>query len=134
LIALRKSLGLEDAACFLAELTNDYLPDEVISDFFKLADALFLPSREEGFGIPILEAGLAGLPIFCTDIPPLQDLGGTFVKYFSLDEDPAHIAIRIVEELSASRLFGLRVHVRSRYAWRQIYQQQIEPLIRKGER
>jgi glycosyltransferase involved in cell wall biosynthesis len=134
LLAMRKSLSLDDAACFLAERTSDYLPDEVISDFFKLADALFLPSREEGFGIPVLEAGLAGLPVFCADIPPLRDLGGTFVHYFSLEESPAQIAARIAEELSASPLFGLRVQVRSRYAWRQIYQQQIEPLIRKGER
>ena len=75
LAALRKELGLENVVCFLAELTAEYIPDEVISDFYHLADALFLPSREEGFGIPILEAGLAGLPIFCSDIPPLAKPG-----------------------------------------------------------
>ncbi len=134
LLSLRESLLLNDAACFLAEIINDYLPDEVISDFYKLADALFLPSREEGFGIPVLEAGLAGMPVFCADIPPLSDLGGIFVKYFSLDESPAQIAAMIVENLSVNPLFGFRVHVRSHYAWRQIYQQKIEMLIRKGEK
>lgn len=134
LLMLRTSLLLDDAAFFLAELIPDYLPDEVVSDFYKLADALFLPSREEGFGIPILEAGLAGLPIFCADIPPLRDLGDTFVHYFSLDESPARIAAMVVEELSTSVLFGFRVQVRSRYAWRQIYQQHIELLLRKGDR
>jgi len=134
LLTLRESLLLNDAACFLAEITNDYLPDEVISDFYKLADALFLPSREEGFGIPVLEAGLSGIPIFCADIPPLRDVGGIFANYFSLDESPAQIATMIGETLSASPLFEFRVHVRTHHAWRQIYQQKIEMLIRKGEK
>lgn len=134
LLSLRASLLLNDAAGFLAEIISGYLPDEVISDFYKLADALFLPSREEGFGIPVLEAGLAGMPVFCADIPPLRDLGGRFANYFSLEENPSNIAAMIAKNLSASPLFGFRVHVRSHYAWRQIYQQKIEMLIRKGEK
>ncbi|MFO3795811.1 MAG: glycosyltransferase family 4 protein, partial [Anaerolineales bacterium] len=80
---LRGELGLERSAHFLAEITSEYVPDAVIADFYRLADALFLPSYEEGFGIPILEAGLAGRPIFCSDIPPLRALGGKEVMYFS---------------------------------------------------
>ncbi len=131
LTSLRRSLNLEDSVYFLAELANGFLPDEVISDFYQLADALFLPSREEGFGIPILEAGLAGIPIFCADIPPLKDLGLSFVNYFSLDESPANIAALILGKLSTSMLFGFRVRVRSQFAWRQVYQQQIQPLLER---
>ena len=82
LVALRKELGLVNVVCFLAELTTEYIPDEIVSDFYHLADALFLPSREEGFGIPILEAGLAGLPVFCSDIPPLRSLGEVSCNLF----------------------------------------------------
>jgi glycosyltransferase involved in cell wall biosynthesis len=82
LIALRKELGLEKAVIFLAEHTQEYLPDEVIADFYRLADALLLPSLEEGFGIPILESGLVGLPVFCADIPALRALGEGFVTFF----------------------------------------------------
>ena len=57
LLSLRRELGLDGAAHFLAEQTAEFLPDTVISDFYRLADLLFLPSREEGFGIPVLEAG-----------------------------------------------------------------------------
>lgn len=130
---LRASLGLDDAVCFLAELTEDYLPDEVISDFYQLADLLFMPSREEGFGIPVLEAGLAGLPAFCADIPPLRDLGGSFVNYFSLDESPEQIASEIIDELLSDRLFRGRVQVRSKYSWPKIYQDTIERLLGKGK-
>ncbi|NWF62922.1 MAG: glycosyltransferase family 4 protein, partial [Chloroflexi bacterium] len=47
---LRKQLGLQGSAHFLAELYDGFLPDEVIADFYRIADALFFPSREEGFG------------------------------------------------------------------------------------
>jgi len=56
---LRAELNLAGAAIFLAELIDAYLPDDVIADFYRLADALFLPSREEGFGIPIVEAAFS---------------------------------------------------------------------------
>jgi glycosyltransferase involved in cell wall biosynthesis len=129
LTALRAELGLEGAAIFLAELTGAYLPDAVIADFYRLADALLMPSREEGFGIPILEAGLAGLPVFCTDIPPLRALGGDFANYFSPDAEPEQVARLIAGRLSADPVYGLRVRVRKDFNWEQVYREQIEPLL-----
>lgn len=129
LAALRKELGLENIVCFLAELTTEYIPDRVISDFYHLSDVLFLPSREEGFGIPILEAGLAGLPIFCADIAPLRGLGGSDVSYFSPDADPVELANRIVNHLSFDPVFRLRTRVRKQYSWEPIYARQIAPLL-----
>jgi len=126
---LRAELGLANAFHFLAELTDAYLPDAVISDFYQLADVLFFPSHEEGFGIPILEAGFARLPVFCSDIPPLRSLGGEFANYFSPEADPEHVAEAIVNHLSTSRIFGLRASVRSQYTWEQVYRTRIVPLL-----
>jgi glycosyltransferase involved in cell wall biosynthesis len=131
LTSLRNSLGLQNAVHFLAEYRDEFLPDEVISDFYHLADALFLSSSEEGFGIPILEAGLTGMPAFCSDIPPLRDLGGSYVNYFPLEEEPANIASMIFEKLSTDSSFKFRTFVRSHYTWRQIYKQQIQPLFER---
>ena len=129
LIALRRELELDNFVCFIAELTSDYISDEVVSDFYHLADALFLPSREEGFGIPILEAGLANLPIFCSDISPLRNLGSSYVNYFSPDDDPEKIANTIVNRLSSNPVFRLRTNVRGQYTWQGIYTQHIAPLL-----
>jgi glycosyltransferase involved in cell wall biosynthesis len=126
---LRSELELEGSAHFLAESHPDFLPDAVIFDFYQLADALIMPSREEGFGIPILEAGLAGLPIFCADIPPLRALGGENATYFSPDASPEEVAGLIVARLSNDRAFALRVRTRQRFTWEQIYRRHIEPLI-----
>ncbi len=129
LVALREELNLVKHVAFLAELSSEYIPDEVISDFYHLADALFLPSREEGFGIPILEAGLANLPIFCSDIPPLRNLGSSYVNYFSPDDDPEKIANTIVNRLSSNPVFWLRTNVREQFTWERIYTQRIAPLL-----
>jgi mannosylglucosylglycerate synthase len=127
--ALRAGLKLEQNAVFLAEQVDHDLPDAVIADFYNLADALFLPSREEGFGIPMLEAGLAGLPIFCADIPPLRSLGGNFATYFSPDADPVQVAALVEQRLSAEPTFGLRQAVKQGYTWQGIYAERIKPLI-----
>lgn len=129
LLALRKELQLEGHVHFLAELTNEYIPDEVISDFYQLADALLFPSLEEGFGIPILEAGIANRPIFCSDIEPLQKLGGNFVHYFSAQENPQAIAQRIGKYFSENDLYGLRDKVRKTFTWEGVYAKKISPLL-----
>jgi glycosyltransferase involved in cell wall biosynthesis len=129
LTALRGELDLVHCVCFLAELTGEYIPDRVIWDFYHLADALFLPSREEGFGIPVLEAGLANLPVFCSDIPPLRNLGGSYVTFFSPDDDPEKIANIIVSTLSSMALFQMRARVRAQYTWEGIYTRHIAPLL-----
>ena len=129
LAAMRQELGLEKVVCFLAELTTEYISDPVIADFYHLADALFLPSREEGFGIPILEAGLAALPIFCADIPPLRSLGGSDVTYFSPDADPVELANRIVNHISFDPVFRMRTRMRRQFSWEHIYAREIAPLL-----
>jgi len=65
LLSMRNELKLQGAVHFLAEATDEFMPDEVIADFYRIADALLFPSREEGFGIPIIEASARIFP-FCT--------------------------------------------------------------------
>ena len=132
LLALRAELQLEDAAHFLAEVSDQSIPDEVVADLYKLADLLILPSREEGFGIPVLEAGLAGIPVFCADIAALRELGGAQANYFSPDEAPEVVAGQIADVLRSSPVYGLRKRVLREYTWDQVYRNHIAPLLEKG--
>ncbi len=129
LAALRLELGLQGAAHFLAEFTKTYLPDAVIADFYRLADGLLMPSREEGFGIPVLEAGLACIPVFCSDIPPLRELGGEHVTYFSPDIHPDVGAAMLADHFTQDATYALRVKVRSHYTWQRVYRERIAPLL-----
>ena len=132
LIELRRELNIGGAAYFLAELIDRPLSNEVISDLYRLSDLLFFPSKEEGFGIPILEAGLAGTPVFCADIAPFRELGGSQVTYFSLETDPSDLATQLIKFLESSSVFALRKRVLQNYAWEKIYTNKIAPLLKKG--
>ena len=131
LMVLREELHLQDVVHLLAALTEEYIPDAVIFDFYHLADALFMPSFEEGFGIPILEAAMAGLPIFCSDIPPLRSLGSSNVTYFSPEADPVELANRIVNHLAFDPIFRMRTRVRRQFSWEGIYAHEIASLLVK---
>ncbi|MBN1312403.1 MAG: glycosyltransferase [Anaerolineae bacterium] len=130
--AIRDELRLEKVAHFLAEVVDAYLPDEVIADFYRLADLLILPSREEGFGIPVIEAGLVRMPVFCTDIPPLQALGGEEAHYFSPDAEPGVVAEHIARHLDNDDTYRLGLRVRRSYIWQGVYTERIAPLLEKG--
>ena len=121
LISLRRALQIEDGAAFLAEVADQQLGDEVVADLYRMADLLFFPSQEEGFGIPILEAGLAGIPVFCADIAPLRELGRSQVNYFSLDSDPSKVSDNIVKILGSDPRFALRKRVLRDFTWEKIY-------------
>jgi glycosyltransferase involved in cell wall biosynthesis len=130
LMSLRKQLGLEGSMHFLAELHDGFLPDEVIADFYRVADALFFPSREEGFGIPLLEAAFSHLPAFCADIPPLRKLGMEDASFFLPDEKPEIIANMIVDYFKTSPPARLAIRVRKSYHWESVYRQHIAPILK----
>jgi glycosyltransferase involved in cell wall biosynthesis len=129
LLALRNELNLRDSAHFVAEHTPEFLSDAVVADFFRLADALLLPSREEGFGIPLIEAAFTRLPVFCADIPPLRDLGGDDATYFSPEANPGQVAALIAECLRNDAVYRFAARARVSFNWQTIYATQIEPLV-----
>ena len=126
---LRAELDLEGSFHFLVELVDSFLPDEVIADFYRVSDALFFPSFEEGFGIPLIEAAFSHLPAFCADIPPLRELGLEDATFFSPDEDPAKIAAMIAEYFQSSLPARLSMRARASFRWEAIYRQHIAPIL-----
>jgi mannosylglucosylglycerate synthase len=132
LVTLRAQLGLQSSAHFFAELTDSFLPDEVIADFYRIADALFFPSREEGFGIPLIEAAFSHLPAFCSDILPMRELGLNDATYFSPDEDPAKVVKMLADYFQSSSTARLAMRARSSFRWETLYRQHIAPLLEKG--
>jgi glycosyltransferase involved in cell wall biosynthesis len=129
LIDLRRALNLEKQAVFMAEYRPEGLTNGQVGDFYSISDALLITSQEEGFGLPIIEAGLTRLPIFTTDLQPLQALGGQWATYFQLDDSPADIARRIARQMSSDPVYRLREHIRANFTWDAIFQQKIAPLL-----
>lgn len=135
LLTIRKRLRLDNAAHFVYKAKGTDKPqllhDQELANFYHLADAMFFPSRQEGFGIPILEAGLARLPIFATNLPPFRESAGSAATLFALDAPPAQVARTIIETLQADRAFQLRRGVLTHFTWQRIVETKIVPLLRE---
>ncbi|MEW6568068.1 MAG: glycosyltransferase family 4 protein [Chloroflexota bacterium] len=132
LLDLRHQLGLNDAAHFLYQLDAPRpleVDDATLSDLFRLSDALFMPSISEGFGIPLLEAGLARLPIFCTELPPFAESAGELATYFSPAASPSAVADIIATGLFDEHAYRMRRRVLQEYSWQRIVQTKLLPLL-----
>jgi glycosyltransferase involved in cell wall biosynthesis len=126
--ALRKELKIDEAVVFLADELGAIPDDETVYELYRVSDALLLPSATEGFGLPIVEAGLSRLPSIVSDIPVFREVGGKDVWTFELDDSADKIAMQILRAMKTppSRLYR---RVLREYRWDAIVQRQIIPLI-----
>lgn len=131
LLALRNELKLQKTAHFLADVSPEYMPDAVIADLYRLSDVLLFPSREEGFGIPIIEAAFNSMPVFCADIPALRELCGEDAMYFDPDAEPGLIAQNIFNGLENEKSSCWARRIKHTYTWDSIYGLCIGPLIQE---
>jgi glycosyltransferase involved in cell wall biosynthesis len=59
-----------------------YVTSEEYDHLLRSAYALIFPSLYEGFGIPVLEAMAVGVPVLCSNVSSLPEVGGDAVLYF----------------------------------------------------
>ncbi len=128
---LVKKLNLKEEVFFLKEERGGFnITDKMVRDLFQICDILFFPSKEEGFGIPLIEAGVCQRPVIASNIPPFKEIGkGTDVVYFNLNESPQSIAKRIIEIKEKSQTHKLYKRVLKKYSWETIFNKQIKPLL-----
>lgn len=137
---LRRQLGIEEEMRFVFESGPD--PDQpftidarVVGDLFRVSDVMFMPSHREGFGMPVLEAGLLGKPVVCTDIPAAREIGGADVILLDAGQEPMCTTEQILAWAEQSPAHRLRHRVRQSYTWRAIFDRDIRPLLaKKGKR
>jgi glycosyltransferase involved in cell wall biosynthesis len=83
--AIQRRLGelrLEEHVRF----TGFIAPQELLA-LYRLAQFVVFPSLFEGAGLPVLEAMEQGVPVTCSEIPPLREYAGDTALYF----DPARV-------------------------------------------
>jgi glycosyltransferase involved in cell wall biosynthesis len=72
---------IEGLAGGSVEITG-WIPREQLYELYHGALGFIYPSTFEGFGLPVLEAMAAGVPVACSDIPPLREIAGSTVHFF----------------------------------------------------
>lgn len=69
LLKLIETLGIQDKVDF-----PGYVTEEQKIELFKGAKAFIFLSDNEGFGIPLLEAGVNRIPVLCSEIPVFHEV------------------------------------------------------------
>ena len=126
LITKRK---VQDSVLFAA--TRSEVNEEDVRSLYAIADVLFFPSKAEGFGLPILEAPLHRVPVFCSDIPAHRELAAKHAHFFKLDAKADDVATAIRKELAKDKAGALKREVERKFGWERIYQDHLEPLLMK---
>jgi glycosyltransferase involved in cell wall biosynthesis len=95
--------------------------DADLAALYAGASLLVMPSRAEGFGLPVLEAMSLGVPVVTSDDPAMREVGGGATQLFPVG-DPAALCAAITRVLSDAPLRAQMVEAgRSRardYDWR----------------
>ncbi|MBI1896141.1 MAG: glycosyltransferase family 4 protein [Acidobacteria bacterium] len=117
---------LQDAV----ELTG-WLPREELYSLFRRAAAFVYPSTFEGFGIPVLEAMAAGVPLACSSIEPLRSLAGGAAVMFAPEDERAiadALARITCDEDLRARLVEAGRRRASEYGWQRTAEITLEAL------
>ncbi len=75
-----------------------YVDDDSLAKLYRAAQALIFPSLEEGFGLPVLEAMSAGLPVVTSNRSAMPEIAGEAARLVDPD-DTNSIEDGIVEVL-----------------------------------
>lgn len=60
-----------------------YVADSLLASLYQEATLFLHPSKLEGFGYPLVEAMMFGLPVLCSDIEVFHEIGGDVPLYFN---------------------------------------------------
>ena len=126
-------LNLKDNIAILAEYRfkdkTKLVPDRIfIRDMYMMADLLLMTSKDEGFGLPLLEAGMIKLPIACSDIPPFKEIGEE-VCFFRPTDPPLFTAGRIVEYLARTNTHKMFRKVMRQYVLDTVCKKALVPYL-----
>ncbi len=134
LLNLRKKLDLQNEVVFLCDVVKGRLGRRDLRGLYSMSDMLLFPSEREGFGLPVLEAGLRGLLCVISDIPALRELADKSAIFIRLDKPTNKVAKEIIVALNGRQELAFRKQVMQNYSWKVIFEKKVLPVVMHPER
>jgi glycosyltransferase involved in cell wall biosynthesis len=129
LLRLRRKHNLEKEMIFLSDHFKKAVSNEDMRGLYGVSNVLLFPSEREGFGIPVLEAGIYGLLVVISDIPSLRELGGRDTVYIYPNESADTVACRVVRAFGRSPRLVFKRRVIANYSWDAVFADKIRPAV-----
>lgn len=101
-------------------LFPDYVCDDELIALYQMATALVFPSLYEGFGLPILEAMMAGCPVIAARTSSLPEIAGDaalFVEPLQADEITEAMQKVLYDAMLRTRLIESGKQQATRFSW-----------------
>ncbi len=127
LIALVQELNVTQNIIFLYD-EGIKVDDEDLKNLYSISDILLVSSKREGFGIPLLEAGIMKTPVFSLKMEPLTEVGAEDINYY-ISENPKDIAEAVIKFISTNKTARMFRKVLRDYTWNNIFEKKIKPLF-----
>ena len=97
---LTREFGLGEKVKFLGEIQNERIPE-----YLTQADCFVLPSLKEGFGIAVLEAMAAGIPVVASKVGGILDIIEDGKTGLLVEPGNAEAIAGAIQEVYSSRRF-----------------------------
>jgi glycosyltransferase involved in cell wall biosynthesis len=127
---------LEHHVQFLSQIMDDLKIDqnlnhEIVRDLYFVSHLVMLMSKDEGFGLPILEAGVCRVPLVVSKILVFEEIAADNVIYLSLDDSIVYEANQLADFLSRrrSKADKLFVKIYNEYNWENYWLVYFNPLF-----
>ena len=102
LLNLAEELQISDRCRFVGHKEN-------VSEWISAFDVFVLPSRWEGFGLVLLEAGVCGVPVVATDIAPINKIIRNNLDGLLVPVDDHHALAQAIQRIGGDQKLSERL-------------------------
>lgn len=97
----------------------NYVDDETMKQYYANAEIFICPSFYEGFGLPLLEAISAGLPVICSDIPVFHETAHDYPLFVKTDAESFRDALLNIDSCISGCRAKSRMarEIKAEYSW-----------------
>lgn len=119
-----RAIGVKGAVVF-----PGWVDSHDLEGLYRSARCFAFPSLREGFGLPILEAMIRGLPVACAPESAMREVAGDAALYFdprSSDSISDAVVRLLVDQSLADRLAAAGLERQKHFTWRKTAEQTLE--------